>query len=327
MDLGDFIDTLNEKKLSSESHVSKDSIQNSSVKSSDMENMELWQEMVDIIDKKSNKRFEGDAYSVKDAKRLLELVIGFLNEPSIKNRKKDDEQENEDSDDTESRGMRIAFNRMSKRIYDSYDIIIKKEHGKAISDKDKKLVYDTMEKISDVLFKARFIDKLTRNKKTEQSIHGWIEAFPVRYASKNGKDFYGIIYYRSGIVCWEDMAQHSTLDSKSKDEIAIPDSIKEIESDKEVSMPRVFPIARSEGANTLLVGAPNMKKLMKSGRFTFDDSDAAKEAVKQLFIKNGVETGTSEKSSNKKLAGAEVTDALKKISFWKGIRDILNEQK
>ena len=322
MDLGNFIDALNERKLSSNTPTAKDGIQNSSVRSSDVENMDLWQEMIDIVDKKSNKKFEGDAYSVNDAKRLLELVIEFLNEPLIKDKKKED-----NSSDTESRGMRIAFNKMSKRIFASKTIIDRKEQGKKLSSDDKKLVYETMEKISDVLFRARFIDKLTRSKKTEQSVHGWIEAFPVKYVSKNGKDFYGIVYYRSGIVCWEDMAQHSALDSESKDNKVIPDSIREIESDKEVSMPRIFPIARSNGANTLLAGAPNMKKLMSTSRFKYDDSETAKDEVKRLFIDNGVVTGVDEKSKSKKLAGAEVTDALKTISFWKGIRDILDERK
>jgi hypothetical protein len=305
MDLNVFLDNLNEYK---DTGRESQEIGERGYETLD-KNMELWQEMCDILNR--NKKFEGEISNANEARTMFSLLNQFMKDIS-----KEDTIFDKDERSKEFFNMRTKFKDNKHLIARAEEVFNKLQRFGAVSTGNKNGITKEEEKeffkgidiIEAILFDARFYKRLTK-KNTGSSKK--IQAFPIEVTSRD-ENHYGIIYYPSGVVCWEGM-----ISKNSSDQVKL---IRQLDSDPDVKIPKIFPLSTKD--NTLLTNAPVIRKMITLAKLKYDDSDEAKTAVKQLFIDNG-----AVKLDDNGIPLEDYAGIVKKIDFWKGIKKILDDKK
>lgn len=256
---------------------------------------EKYENFIKIL--KGEKEFEGDINGPDDMKAIIRAIKDIHRE--LKNK-------------TKSGGESSLRKRLSQyynKALEVEKIVNKIEAGQKITDKEEKAFEDFADEIEDSLFQETYMKSLfpdetnTSSSDWDKNIYG---AFPIKYTSPKGKDYYAIVRPPTGVVTWEGM-------SLSKD--GATSGVREIlKKDPKINIGVKFD-EYDKDSKKIYKGTKSIKSMLDTGRLKIKDDDTAKKKVEEAFFNNGVEEG-----SRGYIKG--INKALKDINFWKEIKKL-----
>lgn len=254
-----------------------------------------YEDFIKII--KGEKEFEGDIDGPDDMRAIIRAIKDI----------------NKELKDKSTSGGESSLRKRLSQYYNKAltieKIVDKIDAGKKITSKEEQEFEDFADEIEDSLFQETYMKQLfpdetnTSSSDWDRNIYG---AFPIKYTSPKGKDYYAIVRPPTGVVTWEGM-------SLSKD--GATSEIREIlKRDPKISIGPRFD-EYDKDSKKIFKGTKSVKEMLDTGRLKIKDDDKTKEKVEKAFFDNGVEAGTRGyiKGINK---------ALKDINFWKEIKNL-----